>query len=142
MQCIVRFQTALHVHYFLGPYQSSNPRSHPHLGVVNRFVLPSFVDRLFKISMSVSSSSMTLRLEMIRDSVTDLGKTGIPRLTWYEIKTVAGETECLLAMSTITESETSGEPKPSARPNHKRRTCSPCDPRGEYASSTMPSLSQ
>lgn len=51
--------------------------------------------------MSPASKSMTSRLALMRDSVTDFGRTTTPRLTWYEIRMVAGVTLCFFAIAAV-----------------------------------------
>lgn len=70
-----------HSDYSLGPYQSSNPRSQPQLGVLTRFCLPFAAMASIRF-MSSGGMATTFKLSMMRCCVTDLGRTMQPRTTW------------------------------------------------------------
>lgn len=90
------------------PYQFGNPWSVPQGGQLMRACLPSAASPS-RAAMSSLSSVMVWRLDEMRDGVTDLGSTTVPRWTAQEMRTVAVEAECLSAIFCKAGSAWSGD---------------------------------
>src|SRR5271154_1274384 len=65
----------------VSPNPSPNPRFFPHGGLTKRRVPPCFSAKVDSTETSSSESSIISKFSLIRDGVTDLGRTTILRAT-------------------------------------------------------------
>lgn len=84
-------------------------KSWPHRGVLTRCCLPLAAIES-RTAISSAPTGIAVRFCSIRAGVTDFGSTMQPLLTWYEIKSVAGDTLYFSANAPISGSPRSGEP--------------------------------